>query len=99
MTEVADPRVDQVEYSIWGSWWYSSGPSMVAWLTSEHRCLQCKRKFNQPWLVPTDRPWPESLEINAEIAWHWQDTHGYPVEDLEMIVSGAVNGSRGGDDG
>lgn len=70
-----------------GSWWFTSYPVAVHWLTELRDCRQCPKKFEQPWLVPTGKPWPNNFVVNAEIAWHWQDTHGIPLDILLMNIA------------
>ena len=71
----------------WGSWWFSPHPHVAEVLTQLRDCLQCHARFTDPWLVPTGAPWPDSTVINAEVAWHWQDTHGFPADMLVDLVN------------
>lgn len=75
-------------------WIESEGAVVAARLISEHRCLHCRRTFAEPWLVPTGLAWPNNVVINAEIAWHWQDTHGFPAPELAEMVSDAIYRSQ-----
>lgn len=55
-------------------------------LTSIYGCLQCKKKFDKPWIIPSGKPQPHNIAINSEVLFHWEDTHGFPADMLvEMI--------------
>ena len=56
-------------------------------LVGEKRCLWCKKKFDEGWLIPTGKSFPNNIVINSEIAFHWQDSHGFPCEILVDMVN------------
>lgn len=76
----------------WGSWWISTNayPAVTDWLTRLRDCLQCKHQFTDPWLISTGQSWPGSVQLNAEVAFHWQDTHGYPADMLADLVGSRI---------
>lgn len=39
---------------------------------------RCKARFDRPWIIGK---YPD-LEPNPEIAMHWYQTHGFPIEDF-----------------
>jgi hypothetical protein len=87
--------MDRAEWDVrWpgdaGSWWLGDYPITVAWLTGEHRCLQCSYRFERGWLHPSGNPYPESVAVNVEVLWHWQDTHGFPREILLDMIAGSI---------
>lgn len=63
-----------------------AGQAFIA-LAQNHFCGQCRMTFEQPWVVPTGRPYPDNVQPNVHIAFHWADTHGFP-EDMfyEMVM-------------
>ena len=68
------------------NWRYSEGGQNFLKLAQEYRCGQCKKRFEQPWVVPTGNPWPNNLTPNVNIAYHWEDTHGFPHDLFWELV-------------
>jgi hypothetical protein len=73
-----------------GSWWLSTYPGNLSWLTEERRCLQCSHRFERGWLHPSGQSWPNSVAVNIDVLWHWQDTHGFPREELIGMVASVI---------
>lgn len=59
-------------------------------LANNYSCGQCSKKFSKPWVVPTGKPYPDNVQPNAEIAFHWSDTHGFPEDMLYEMVMQAI---------
>jgi hypothetical protein len=65
----------------------SSGAIILLYLTKLKKCGWCKITFDAPWIIPTGEKWPDNAKINGEVAFHWQDSHGFPVEFLVDMVN------------
>lgn len=59
-------------------------------LAQNFKCGQCRKKFDKPWAVPTGQPYPNNVALNPEIAFHWEDTHGFPHDMLYSMVRARI---------
>lgn len=71
-------------------WRDSEGGQNFLEFVAKRKCGLCKRQFDNPWVVPTGRPYPHNVEPNAEIAFHWEDTHGFPHDLFFELVMGLM---------
>ena len=69
-------------------WRDSAGGHAFIRMAQSYRCGQCKKEFDKPWVVPTGESFPNNIQPNVEIAFHWEDTHGFPHDMFyEMVMN------------
>lgn len=69
-----------------------ANPSAIEMWSQRTKCWMCKHKFDEPVLIPVDKPIKGKLQpnINAEVLFHLYDTHGLDPEVVRQWIIGSV---------
>lgn len=71
-------------------WRDSEGGKNFVRLATRYSCGQCSKRFDKPWVVATGNPFPDNIEPNAKVAFHWFDSHGFPEDMFYELVMSAM---------
>lgn len=73
-----------------------ANPSMILMWAKRDKCWQCKHKFEKPVILPIDKEKQRAgilqPNINPEVLWHVQETHGIPAPTTQDWILGSVYG-------
>lgn len=74
----------------------TANPAVIQMFSARTKCWQCKHRFARPVLLPVKEPKRGKFQpnINSEVLWHVQETHGIdPGITYEWVV-GTIYGQE-----
>lgn len=75
---------------------FQANPVIVKMWSERTKCLMCKHRFEKPFILPVEKPERGKFQpnINVEVLFHLQDTHGLPHETVRSWINGSVYGDE-----
>ncbi len=71
-----------------------ANPVMIKMFAERTKCWMCKHKFSKPVILPVENPHRGKFQpnINGEVLFHIEDTHGVPHDAVTRMVINSVYG-------
>lgn len=76
-------------------------PEVLMLWSSRTKCVQCKHRFDKPFILPVAQPVAGKFQpnFNTDVLFHMQDTHGIPADVFAEWLTGSIYGQELGDFG